>query len=162
MEFYLNRFSYAREDTEGEMILPDQSFNTMECPWTPGANSGGKPFKSCIPDGEYEVIRWKRPRGDEAFLIRNPDLGVWGSKEEWEQNGGRGRYLVLIHVANFVSDVVGCVAVGMERACLRNNRTGAIERAAANSGAAMRLLLDVLGSEEEHRLIIKPKYGAGD
>lgn len=162
MELYLDRFSYSKEDTEGVLLLPEHEVHTMECPWIPGSHAGGKPFKSCIPDGEYEMIPWTRPRGDEVFMLVNHDLGVYGSKDEWEKNGRVGRYLILFHIANFVSDVVGCVAPGMHRSCLRNNRTGRLERAVSNSGDTMRLLNDVLGREQTHRLFIRPKYGTGE
>lgn len=162
MDVLMERFSYSPEDTEGVLILPSHELFTMENPWTPdSAFMGGKPFVSCIPDGEYELIPWRRPRGDEVYLLNNPDLGVYKTEDEMRAAGG-GRFLCLLHTANFSSDVLGCVAPGMRRTCMHNKRTGSVERAVANSGTAMRVIKSALGRSSSHRLIIRPRSGTGE
>ena len=51
---------------------------------------------SCIPCGEYEVIkRWSEKFGDHFHILDVPD-----------------RDYILIHFANFFSDLLGCIAAG--------------------------------------------------
>ena len=76
-------------------------------------------FESCIPDGTYRLKKHTRPNGDKVVALINPRLGVWYQK--WERPEPWGRYLVLIHSGNYVTDVVGCVAPGLTRT-MYNNR----------------------------------------
>ena len=51
---------------------------------------------SCIPCGEYEVIkRWSEKYGDHFHILEVPD-----------------RDYILIHSANYYTQLLGCVAVG--------------------------------------------------
>ena len=160
MELFLDRFSYSETETEGYLRVGDFGFATIERPWVsdvPGV-LGGKPFESCVPDGRYMLNPWVRGKNKrEAYILFNEDLGVFREKDD--RPDGRGRYLVLIHVANFVTDVVGCVAPGMTRSLMKNRKTGQIERSVSSSGQAMRIIREVLGRDETHRLVIRPTVG---
>ena len=120
MQLILKRYCYSATETEGRLLLNDnEKLFTLERPWRPGL-PGGMPFESCVPDGEYELIPHRRPNGDSVFALRNPDLGVYYTEQE---RGDRsGRYLILIHSANFVEQVVGCIAPGMVRTIADNRR----------------------------------------
>ena len=159
MDLLQERFSYA--DTETESVLSVASFKLagIERPWVPHDTPGGKPFESCIPDGEYLLEPWVRPNGQEVYILSNSELGVY--KEEGYLPDGLGRYLILWHIANFVTDVVGCTAPGMRRALMKNKKTGQIERSVSSSGEAMRIITAQLGRVETHRLTIRAKCGAG-
>ena len=159
MELVLERFSYASTETEGVLSLPDHNLATIERPWVPVDAPGGKPFESCIPDGEYLLNPWVRPDDSEVYILFNSDLGVY--QEEDDMPDGVGRFLVLMHIANFVRNVVGCVGPGTRRAIMRDKKTGTYERAVSSSGEAMRILRKVLGREETHTLIIRPRCGTG-
>jgi len=52
---------------------------------------------SCIPEGEYEVVkRWSKKYGDHFHIL-----------------GVDGRDYILTHAANFVRQLLGCIAVGL-------------------------------------------------
>ena len=162
MELILERFSYASTETEGVLSSPSHDLATIERPWVPVDTPGGKPFASCVPDGEYLLAPWMRPeehRDREVYILSNPDLGVY--PEEKDMPDGIGRFLVLFHIANYVRNVVGCIGPGTRRAIMKDKKTGTYERAVASSGEAMRILRRVLGREETHSLIIRPKCGTG-
>ncbi len=157
----LNRFSYAPTETEGILTISgtDVKLATIEQPWVPNPNGekGGKPFQSCVPDGMYKLLPWKRPSGAEVYLMLNPDLGV--HKLPADHEAGNGRDLCLIHLANFVTDIAGCVGPGLKRTLLKNRKTAQVERAVSSSGAAMGVLRRTLGREETHILSIESATG---
>ena len=156
MELFLDRYSYALSETEGILSIADFELATMERPWVAGNTPGGKPFESCIPDGEYRLDPWRRPSGHEVYILSNPELGVFKEKGD-----GIGRYLILIHVANWVINVVGCIGPGTSRSIMKNPSTGRYERAVSSSGEAMRIITEQLGREESHTLTIRSKSGTG-
>jgi len=160
MNLTLERFSYASSETEGVLSVGDFHLATIERPWVHWDARGGKPFESCIPDGEYLLDPWTRPNRGEVYILSNPELGVYRLKDDRPR--GFGRYLVLIHVANYVGDIVGCVGPGTRRTVMKNRKTGKYERAVASSGEAMRIITEQLGREETHRLTISSKCGTGE
>jgi len=160
MDLFIDRFSYATSETEGILTLNDFALATIERPWVGVDTPGGKPFESCIPDGEYRLDPWIRPNEDEAYILSNPGLGVYESKAE--RPDGIGRYLILMHIANYVSNVVGCIGPGMVRSIMKNRKTGNYERAVSSSGEAMRVITEQLGREESHTLTIRSKCGTGE
>ena len=88
----LNRFNQSRYQTLGELLFDGKVLcKTLELPWM--SNQRGK---SCIPTGQYTVVRRVSPKYGEHFhLIDVP-----------------GRQWILIHPANYVSQLLGCIAVG--------------------------------------------------
>jgi hypothetical protein len=148
MNFTIERFAYLNECTRGKMYVGDQVFHTIERPWVPNPQgAGGTPFESCIPDGIYRVRAYTRPSGKKAFILSNPDNGVFEQQEDME--GATGRYLILIHPGNTVDDVVGCIAPGLI----------GYDRSVGNSRAAMLKLHEALEGYE-HDLRIYPKGAA--
>ncbi len=119
-QLVLQRFCYSETETEGVLWLTnDESLCTLERPWIDGL-PGGMPFESCVPDGEYELIPHIRPNGDAVYALRNPDLAVFYTAQE--RGAEPGRYLILIHSANWVEQVVGCIAPGLVRTIAENKR----------------------------------------
>lgn len=119
MKLVLERFCYSETETEGRLWFDgsETSIVTLERPWIAGL-PGGMPFKSCVPDGEYELVPHRRKNGDSVLALRNPDLGVYYSKAE---RGDRsGRYKILIHSANWVEQISGCIAPGLVRTISEN------------------------------------------
>lgn len=76
------------------------------------------PFESCVPDGLYELLPHERPNGDYVFALRNPDLAVYYTEQE--RGSKPGRYLILIHSANWVEQIIGCIAPGLVRTIANN------------------------------------------
>jgi hypothetical protein len=141
----LERFAYLDECTRGVLHVGNHTFQTVERPWVRNPDGpGGTPFESCIPDGTYRLRAWTRPSGKKAFILSNPEHGVY--EQEEDMGGPVGRYLILIHVGNSVADVVGCIAPGL---------TGS-DRGVGSSRNAM-LKIHGLLDGYEHELRIEPK-----
>ena len=150
MKLLLERFCYSETETEGRLWLDGETaFYTLERPWIGGV-PGGVPFRSCVPDGTYELVEHQRQNGDLVFALRNPDLGVYYTEEE--RGDQPGRYLILIHAGNYVEDVVGCIAPGIDRT-IHNNR-----RMVTSSRKAMDKIMSLPWTGIE----IRPRCGTED
>lgn len=90
----LNRHTSTLFNTLGVLVYERQVLcHTLELPWRHNAKE-----ISCIPSGEYPVVRTVSPKFGDVYYIRNvPD-----------------REGVLIHVGNTISDTRGCVLVGLD------------------------------------------------
>lgn len=110
----LIRDDWNDERTLGTLLLPNQRdlLDTIERPWIP-THPGGKPRESCIPAGLYDLVRHTRPNGDRVLALMNEGLGVYHYADD--RTAAVGRYLILIHAGNWVTDVVGCIAPGLSR-----------------------------------------------
>lgn len=78
------------------VLLDETGFpflKTIERPWLDNQQS-----ISCIPAGIYNVIPFHSPSKGDVFLLQNvPD-----------------RTMIEIHVANWASELEGCIAVGLD------------------------------------------------
>lgn len=158
MNIVLERHAYGPEATEGFLLVGAARLATIERPWIPDDAPGGRPFESCIPDGEYRMEYYHRSNGQDAWKLFNDSLGVFRVEADLPPEGGR--YAILIHIANWVTDVVGCIAPGTRHGITKNPKTGNFERAVVSSTEAMRRLN--AGIEREvHTLTIRPKCGTG-
>lgn len=89
-----------KEETQyglfGELKVTDRDIvcHTLERPWLDNQEN-----KSCIPAGEYVICRWNSPHHGDVFIIL----------------GDHKREDILIHIANWVHELLGCVAVGLKR-----------------------------------------------
>lgn len=94
MELKLKRIISDSRHTAGVLIIDKvQRFATLELPWRQN-----KPLKSCIPVGKYKWVKEFSPH----FGYRCCEL-----------KGVPGRSEVKIHIANRVSELQGCIAIGM-------------------------------------------------
>lgn len=98
------------------------------------------PFKSCVPAGVYELLEHNSPKHGQCHVLKNHNLGVGIDK------GDSVRYGCLIHIANFPSQVVGCIAPGLE---LHPERWGV-----AHSGSAIKHLRKLLKDDVEWKINI--------
>lgn len=155
----LERHAYGPKATEGYLMVGDFRLATIERPWIAHGSPGGMPFRSCIPDGEYLLQPFTRSRGSKAYRILGREYGVYPNELDLPEEGGR--YAILIHIGNWVTDIVGCIAPGMRHAIMRNRKTDRQERAVSSSGEAMRIITGQLG-DEEHNLSIRSKCGTGE
>lgn len=64
---------------------------TLELKW-----NGNKKRTSCIPTGQYKMVRHISPKFGECFMVENVE----------------GRSHILFHVGNCTADTVGCILVG--------------------------------------------------
>ena len=121
-DLVLERFCYSETETEGRLYLPELHNDylcTLERPWIAGPH-GGMPFESCVPDGKYQLVAHRRQNDDQVYALRNPALGVFYTKQE--RGDLEGRYLILLHSATWVEQVVGCIAPGLVRTIAENKR----------------------------------------
>ena len=153
--FVLDRFSYSPTETEGVLELPNgRKLATIERPWVPDLSApGGTPFESCVPDGTYDIVPFTRANGDKVYLLRAPHLGVYVQKADVPATGGR--YLILIHKGNYVTDVVGCIAPGEKRVVMSGRLA-----VAASASAMHRILTEI--PYAAHALVIRNATGARD
>lgn len=141
MKLTLERHTYLEDRTMGKLYVGDEIFHTLERPWIPTLEHlGGKNFESCVPDGMYELIPFSSEKHPDCYVLMNSELDV-----SIVQGQEPGRWAILIHVGNYVKDVVGCIAPGLT----------SDESHVWNSGKAMDKIRDLLGSEG-HELVIKP------
>lgn len=141
--------------TEGFCSWPGGVVCTMERPWIQGGSPGGKPYESCVPAGVYQLrfhMRRKGRKRVKVVALVNEDLGVYYLEDDMIAAGPQvGRFLILIHIANWVKDIVGCIAPG------RWKSDSAKGRMVSSSGAAMKMIMDYIGdgpAEIEIRWIV--------
>ena len=104
--------------------------DTLELPWKHNQRN-----VSCIPAGKYWVRkRWSKKYGMHFHITDVPD-----------------RSWILIHVANFVTQLRGCIAVGLRHVDINNDNVIDV----ANSRAALKLLLLKVDTDERVQLEIK-------
>ncbi len=95
----LIRTNYLSEQTLGKMILyddlgfPKYEVKTLENPW-----KNNKMRESCIPQGDYKIVKHTSPTFGETFWIQ----------------GVKDRSEILIHAGNFVDDTLGCILPGFD------------------------------------------------
>lgn len=145
MNITLKRFAYLDDCTRGALHVGNHAFQTIERPWIRNPDGpGGTPFESCVPDGTYSLRSYTRPSGKKAFILSEPEHGVY--EQQADMAGNVGRFLILIHPGNTVDDVVGCIAPGL---------TGG-DHFVRDSRKAMAKIIELLNGQE-HVLRIGPK-----
>jgi len=131
-------------ETMGLLTFDSVSLFTIERPWFPTA-PGGMPFRSCVPAGRYDLVPYVRGNGDVVRALVNPGLGVYFRKND--RPNGIGRYKILIHAGNWVTDVVGCIAPGYSRTVSGKGPM------VTDSRKAMKVLMKWLGDDEAEIVI---------
>lgn len=106
----LVRYFYSYELTTG-ILFNDKVYvaDTLECPW-----KDNTPNISCIPEGEYSLSY----RDDPSFHV----------KKCYTVDPVEGRFGILIHAANSVGELKGCIAVGTKTNRSLNRSEEALDR----------------------------------
>lgn len=113
MNFTLTRAIDNGVCTLGTMQVSGSLLQTLERPWIPSLDSpGGTKGVSCVPPGTYRLVRHDTEAHPRSFALVNEDLGVYHYAIP---PGKAGRTACLIHVANWVTELRGCIALGMDR-----------------------------------------------
>lgn len=117
------------KQTQGELVVYEEALklftcNTLELPWK---NNTRK--VSCIPKGVYKVLKRLSPKYGDHFHIQDVP----------------NRDLILIHPANYVTDLLGCIAVGKDFVDL--NKDGLKD--VTSSTMTLKYLLAILPNEFE-------------
>tara|TARA_R110000823_G_scaffold244956_1_gene369168 strand:- start:793 stop:1218 length:426 start_codon:yes stop_codon:yes gene_type:complete len=94
LELELTRFNYSSLETVGRLTGSGAVFWTIENPWLDNEVN-----VSCIPEGFYYLERYDSPtHGDGTWQFINVPA----------------RTFCQIHVANYASDVSGCIGLGLQ------------------------------------------------
>lgn len=138
----LERQPSTTDHTEGFLSFDDEILATIEQEWRehPDGNPGGENDNSCVPAGKYELIPHTRQDEKKVVALVNEDLGVYYLKKD--RPNDKGRYLILFHIGNWVSDIVGCIAPGLSKG---PSIRGVMVR---KSAIAMRRLMDYIDGED--------------
>ena len=113
--------------------LPETLY-TVERRWL-----DNEPNVSCVPAGVYQCERYDSPTHGDTFILWNHDLDV--GKFPGEAN----RFAILLHVANHIDNLQGCIGPGMSAGAFRVTAGTGVRQVGwgvGNSGDAMSLLLD--------------------
>lgn len=120
--------------------------DTVERPWLNNMNN-----ISCVPAGMYDIEPFTRPNGDKAYLLVNEDIGVY--RYASDRPMGKGRYLCLIHKANWMTDVEGCIGPG-NGISFAQDRTGTPRMMVKSSGSTCDMLFDYIEKHGITKLLI--------
>lgn len=110
----LARDTMVPTHTFGKWMVGDETFQTIERPWIPSPDHpGGANGVSCVPAGTYDLVYHDSEMHPHSFALVNWALGVYHLPSEVPAGGGRST--ILLHPANRPSELLGCIAAGMER-----------------------------------------------
>ncbi len=127
-------------ETQAFMTWPGVTLCTIEQEWREDPDRpGGESNNSCVPAGKYRLIPHTRPDGKEVVALINEDLGVYYLESDRPPEGGR--YLILLHIANWSHNVVGCIGPGLGKA----DSNGPM---VTSSKAAMKKLMDYIDGDD--------------
>lgn len=143
MNLLLVRSSLGPIASEGTLSAGAMKLFTLEDRW-----NDNKPFASCIPAGEYQLLTFDSPKHPACWVMYNPALNIYRQPGEIPPGQkGVGRFACLIHAGNWETDVEGCIAVGLRRGLTRNPKANnRLEPSVHDSRAAMDKLRAVLGA----------------
>lgn len=128
---------YRKEGTFGVMTLEDGAvFATVERPWL-----DNKPGISCIPEGVYRLALRVSP------IIQRTTHDKY--QRGWEVTDVPKRSMIMIHIANFVHELQGCIGVG-----LRHGFIGVLY-GVQSSAVAFDRLMSRLATRDEWYIEIK-------
>ena len=120
--------------TTGRFHIGYHAFHTIERPWL-----DNKPRISCIPAGKYRCVPHNWQESDKFRF-----------KQVWRLENVPNRSAILIHSANLVGDVIGCIGVGTHIGKIGD------ETAVLNSRFAIQELRDTIGNNSFEIEIINP------
>jgi hypothetical protein len=122
--------------TLGTLRVVGFSVQTLERPWL-----GNQKGISCVPKGVYQLFKHSSEAHPKTWALVNKSLNVL----HWPDSAfPDARTAVLIHPANYPSELRGCIAPGMSRGVDMVNR----------SREAMRYIMDAVPWTDEHTLEI--------
>lgn len=156
MIIVLTRIAYLPTCTLGWLDADNIKLATIERPWIPNTvGPGGARRESCVPDGTYLVRPHTSDKFPDTYALVNPQLGVWYQPDDMPTGQSWGRSAILIHSGNRVTDVIGCIAVG-----IRHSMTSA-EHLVLESKKALDQLRQIL-TKSTHSLQIRPTSGTAE
>lgn len=111
----------APERTFGVLVVAGAlALQSLERPWVPAPDGApcGHPETSCLPAGTYDMVLHSTPDHPYTWALVNPLLNVYHEPGDAPPDVGTCRSACLIHSANLVEQLAGCVGVGLARSLL--------------------------------------------
>lgn len=137
----------------GTLTLDALTLQTLELGWAPEPGAVcGRPDRSCVPAGAYQLALHDSPKHPKTWALVNPDLGLYHEPDDVPAGVTVCRIACLLHVANYPTELEGCIGVG-------RTRDTAQPPAIWQSASAMALLQAALPWVDGHTLTIS--YAAG-
>lgn len=138
----LERLPSGAAETQGFLSFPGIVLPTIEQEWRDDPDRpGGESNNSCVPAGTYKLIPHTRGKdGKKVVALVNESLGVYYLEGDMPLEGGR--FLILIHIANWSHNVVGCIGPGLGKT---NSDQGPM---VTSSAKAMRKLMAYIEGED--------------
>ncbi len=140
-DYLLLTRGYTDRGAFGLLCTPVRSYKTLERPWQANQTS-----VSCIPEGVYTLK--KRRSG----VVERSTGGKY--LEGWEVTGVPGRTYIMIHPANTIDQLEGCIATGLSTGVLPD-KDGNPQWAVLNSFAAFEMLMEDLEERDEWTLDVR-------
>ena len=135
MQFILTRIEDDGFQTIGDLQVFEHDTKILSCKTLELPYKDNERNISCIPEGKYKVVhRTSDKYGKHFHILDVPN-----------------RSYILIHVANYVTQLRGCIAVGSEHIDI--NGDGLLD--VINSRSTLKTLLEI--APKEFTLIIKKK-----
>ncbi len=132
------RDDWSDTETMGVLTFGGKTLQTIERPWI-STDPGGKSRESCIPAGRFLLRPHARRNGDVVVALVNPGHAVYYLDED---RPNVGRFLILIHSANWVHQIMGCIAPGKTRT---QSDQGMM---VTSSRSAMRQIMEYIDGDE--------------
>lgn len=105
---------FAVDDTANDsVVMPVRDIGyTCELPYR-----SNEAYISCVPPGQYDLMRYRSQSKGEVVVLQNHELGVTFS-------GPSQRTYIYMHVLNFPEQSEGCIGPGLD---LHPERWGVID-----------------------------------
>ena len=113
----LKRDLFTSSETLGWLSYGNKKWATIERPWVPVSEAPcGSKGASCIAPGLYRVAPYNSEAHPNVWSLSNAQLWVyvWPNEVPVDRKD-LARTNVLIHPANWASELRGCVALGKRR-----------------------------------------------
>lgn len=105
--------------TLGLLFIPSETtLATIELPWLPSLNAGDKggvKGKSCVPLGAYRLVPHQSKKHGRTWALVNHELDVEHYPGD-DNDPDADRETCLFHIANYVTDLLGCIGPGTRTA----------------------------------------------
>lgn len=98
----IERFAYTPIGTFGILTFGDFKCYTVERPWLENAS-----HVSCIPEGDYTAVLYNSPKFGKVYAITGGTVSLYADAQH-------ARSAILIHPANTMDDLEGCVGLGSD------------------------------------------------
>lgn len=139
----LTRNAFTPWGVFGVLQFPTgEEFYTIERPWL-----NNESFVSCIPDGVYYLEQRHSP------VVSRTSGGEF--QEGWEVTDVRDRTYIMLHPANWMDDLAGCIGVGKDYA-ISQNKSGRYVPSVLRSRVAFREVMELLEQSSEWSVDIRP------